>query len=77
MENFDPAGNSPGLVGTLVPSPKQHHMKCRNMDCMSLLAIEITPPVNRENAGAPHHRTYQCVKCKSTWTLSVGGFVSL
>lgn len=77
MANFDPAGTSPGLTGASAPQPKVHHMKCREEGCPSLQAIEITPPVSRENAGAPHHRTYQCLRCKNTWTMSVGGFVNL
>jgi len=76
MTNFDPSGTSPGVVSPQVQGPKTQSMRCRNEGCPSLQAVEITPELNRENAGVPHHRTYQCIRCKHTWTMSVGGFVN-
>lgn len=73
---FDPEGTSPGLVqGT--PSPKVINFKCREEGCTSLQAVEIKSG-GQENpsAGIAHNRTYQCVRCRHTFTLAVGGAVN-
>ncbi len=75
--SFDPRGTAPGLMPEAKPEPKVQHMKCRNQNCSSIQAVEISTGSSPEGAGAAHNRLYQCVACKHTWTLGVGGAVSL
>jgi hypothetical protein len=68
---IDPAGTQPGLSGTVEES-KPVHMKCRNPDCDSILAVEIKIP------GSPAgQRLYQCVQCKATRGVNTGGNIDL
>lgn len=77
MTNFDPKGTAPGLTSSNEPKQKVVSLKCKSDTCSSIQAIEVTPEVSAHNAGAPHYRTYQCVKCQVVWTVPTGGFVSL
>jgi hypothetical protein len=75
--SFDPKGTTPGLMTESKPQPTIHHMRCRNENCTSIQATEIVMGSTPEGAGASHNRLYQCVKCRHTWTLGVGGSVNL
>jgi hypothetical protein len=75
MNNFDETGIKPGITKT-IKVPKTIAMKCKDDKCSSNEVIEVTSPVSMESVGVPHFRTYQCVKCKSAWTVSTGGYVS-
>jgi hypothetical protein len=68
---IDPAGTQPGLVGTSEET-KPVHMRCKNPNCDSILAVEIKIP-----GSAPGVRMYQCVQCKSTRGVNTGGSVDL
>lgn len=57
-------GTTPGL--TQPESPKALNLKCRRDGCKSITAIEITQEGFRG-------RRYQCVDCKHTWVIDVGG----
>jgi hypothetical protein len=76
MSNFDENGVLPGLV-TTDKEKKTTSMKCKDDRCPSKEVIELTPKASLNNAGVPHYRSYQCVKCKTTWTVSTGGFINL
>lgn len=73
---FDPKGTAPGLASGSAPEQKVHHMKCRRDGCSSARAIEISLGQQGDAAGAAHNRVYQCVECKHTWPMSVGGSVN-
>jgi DNA-directed RNA polymerase subunit M/transcription elongation factor TFIIS len=75
-DRVDPHGTAPGLAPAKAPQPKTINMKCKRDNCPSMEVIEVTPKMGRENAGAPHARTYQCVKCHHSWVVPVGGFVN-
>ena len=67
---IDPTGTAPGLIGQK-DKPAEVLMRCKNQSCDSISAIEITPP----NQGGA--RLYQCVKCKRTHGVQVGGAFEL
>lgn len=69
---IDQAGTAPGLKQE-VDEPPKVHLKCKNTSCDSILAIEIK--VAGQTSGA--RRLYQCEKCKTTWSVPVGGSVEL
>jgi hypothetical protein len=68
---IDPAGTQPGLVGT-VEETKTVHIKCKNQDCDSILAVEVKIP-----GMSPNIRMYQCVECKRSWGINAGGGLEL
>jgi hypothetical protein len=68
---IDPAGTTPGLKKTETV-PKEMHVRCKNPQCDSILAIELK--IAGQEGG---RRMYQCCKCKHTWGVVVGGFVEL
>lgn len=70
MSTVDPSGTAPGLKKEEV-SPKKFHVRCKNTNCDSILAIEIS--LGGQVGGA--QRMYQCCKCKHTWGVAVGGYV--
>lgn len=69
---IDPAGTTPGLSPS-TEEPESLNMRCKSFpQCDSMLAIEMT------HAGIPAgRRMYQCVKCKRSWGVPVGGSVDL
>jgi hypothetical protein len=67
---IDYDGTTPGLVAK-TEEPPQVHIKCRNETCDSILAIEIK--MGQQSSGS--RRLYQCVKCKATRSVPVGGSV--
>lgn len=71
----DHTGTAPGLVGEADPRPRKAPtcaMRCKNAGCDSMEAMEMRV------AGMPaHSRIYQCVKCKRTFSLQVGGAFEL
>jgi hypothetical protein len=67
---IDPTGTEPGIVPNK-EKPAEVLMRCKNESCGSITAIEITPP----NLGGA--RLYQCVKCKRTHGIQVGGAFEL
>jgi len=69
---IDPAGTTPGLK-KIEEKPKEIHIRCKNPQCDSILAIEIKV-AGQENSG---HHLYQCCKCKRTWGIATGGAVNL
>lgn len=73
---FDPKGTTPGLAQSAPLEPKVIHLKCRRDGCTSIRAIEINQGQQVEGTGAAHNRLYQCVECKHTWPMSVGGSVN-
>lgn len=78
--NFDPKGTTPGLNPGVKPEPKIQHLKCRENSCDSVQAIEITAlagGVQSDGGGANHTRLYQCIKCKHTWVIGVGGNINI
>lgn len=73
--SVDEKGVQPGLQSQ-TPRPKTVNMKCRIEGCSGVEATEITPSAgDPANASAAHNRTYQCTKCRATYTLPVGGYV--
>ena len=68
---IDPAGTVPGLKEK-EEEPKKIHIRCKNPECDSILAIEVKMP--QQEGG---RRLYQCCKCKKTWGIPVGGSVEL
>lgn len=77
QSSVDFAGVKPGLSGTVKDARKTVSMKCRNDRCSSKDAFEVNIQGNHSNAGAPHSRGYQCARCRTTWTVGVGGFVNI
>ena len=69
---IDPAGTTPGLQQPLVEEPPKLNLKCRNPSCDSILAIEIKFPGQLDG-----RRMYQCVKCKTSRSIPVGGSVDI
>lgn len=69
MAEIDPTGTQPGVVRT-EEEPKPVDMKCKNPNCDSILATELKTP----GVGRGQH-LFQCVKCKQSWSVSVGGGV--
>jgi hypothetical protein len=69
VAEIDPTGTQPG-ASTPAEEPKTVHMKCKTPECDSILAIELNHP----GTGRGQHM-YQCVKCRRTWGLAVGGTV--
>jgi hypothetical protein len=67
----DPTGTTPGLKET-EETPEEVHMRCKNPECDSILAVEMKIP--GQTGG---RRMYQCCKCKRTWGVPVGGSVEL
>jgi hypothetical protein len=67
----DPKGTAPGLAKSN-EEPEQVHMSCKNKDCDSILAVEMKIPGQSASS-----RLYQCVKCKMTRSIPVGGAVNL
>jgi transposase-like protein len=67
---IDPMGTAPGLTAK-PDEPKILNLRCRNASCDCMQAIEVTPP------GMPGVHRYQCVKCKNTWGVNVGGTFNL
>lgn len=72
MSSFDPKGTAPGLTPS-AGQPKVIHLKCKNENCKSVRAIEIVTAPTVEGMGATHSRLYQCVECKHSWPVTVGG----
>lgn len=68
---IDPKGTAPGVVPSAA-EPEHIHMSCKSEDCDSIMAIEMKVPNQ-----SPSERLYQCVKCKRTWGIAVGGSVNL
>jgi hypothetical protein len=68
---IDPSGTAPGLAAN-EKKPPVLHMRCNNMGCDSMTAIEIQIPGQERG-----HRLYQCCKCKHTRGLAVGGSFNL
>lgn len=66
---IDIKGTAPGLVNS-PEKPKEIFLKCRNANCSSKKAIDVSVP------GVPGHR-YQCVVCKHTWSINIGGSVDI
>lgn len=66
MSEIDPTGTKPGVVPSVEEVPKID-MKCRDSSCPSTQAIEMKIP------GVPGQHLYQCVLCKRSWGISVGG----
>lgn len=69
---IDPAGTTPGIVKQ-EQTPAPVHMRCKNGNCDSMLAVEIDVPGQQ----SPGHRMYQCCQCKRTSGIPVGGPVFL
>jgi len=77
MSAFDPKGTSPGLTQSAPERPKVFQMRCRRDGCTSARAVQIQAGPRDDEAGvAPSQRLYQCVECKNTWAMAVGGAVS-
>lgn len=68
--SFDPTGTNPGVKSS-TPEPKALSLKCVNNGCNSTQAIEITTPGT--DSAANHSRLYQCLRCKHSWAVPVGG----
>lgn len=68
----DPTGTAPGLKPEGPEDSPKVNIKCKNTSCTSILAIEI-----KIGAQSGSRRLYQCIKCKTTWGVSVGGSVEL
>jgi hypothetical protein len=68
----DYTGTKPGLPVPTPEEPKYVHMRCKNDGCHSMRVTEVTP---MGIPGGAH--LYQCVECKMTWGIAVGGGVSL
>jgi len=69
----DYAGTKPGLPTSNVEEPKYLHMKCKKQECPSIRVLEVTP-----SHGFPSgSHMYQCVECKTSWAISVGGGINL
>jgi len=68
--SFDQTGTNPG-VESPIPEPKTLSLKCMNNGCKSIQAIEIVAAGT--DSAATHSRLYQCVKCKHSWAVPVGG----
>jgi hypothetical protein len=67
---IDPTGTRPGLQENAPKPPEEIHIRCKSGNCDSILAIEL------KIAGIiGPRRMYQCVKCKRTWGVPVGGSV--
>ena len=66
---IDLKGTEPGLVSA-PEKPKEIALKCRNTACNSKRAIDVSV------AGVPGHR-YQCVVCKHTWSIYLGGSLDI
>lgn len=74
MPNFDPSATTPGLANPEKKDPDTVNMRCRNaQNCDGIEATEI------KIGGAEHagQRVYRCVKCGHTWSLMVGGHLSI
>jgi hypothetical protein len=69
----DPTGTTPGLQPAEPAAQPQVHLKCKNQHCDSILAIEVK--IAGHTGGG--RRLYQCVKCKLSWGIPVGGSVDL
>lgn len=65
----DPAGVTPGLAKKDEPKEEIIYLKCRDPECDSMKAVDIT----REGPPQIGNRSYRCVKCGHTWSLAVGG----
>lgn len=68
---IDPTGTTPGVVQSKT-EPEHIHMSCKNQKCDSIVAIEMKIP-----GQSPGTRMYQCIQCKRTWGIPVGGAVDL
>jgi hypothetical protein len=68
---IDPTGTTPGVTKPN-DNPDHIHLTCKNPQCDSIVAIEVKMP-----GQTPGTRMYQCVKCKRTWGIAVGGGVDL
>ncbi len=67
----DPAGTKPGLAPEAEAQPEPVHIRCKNPECDSILAIPFVMP------GKPGIRMYRCVKCGATKGVNVGGGIDL
>jgi len=65
---IDPAGTTPGLTPQ-EPEEVEIHLRCKNTNCDSILAVEIKTPI-----PSPR-RLYRCSKCKQVSGINVGGAV--
>lgn len=69
---IDPSGTAPGLTPK-TEEVETLNMRCkRHPQCDSMLVIEM-----KHQGIAAGHRMYQCVKCKMSWGVAVGGSVNL
>ena len=66
---IDHAGTKPGLTPQ-EEAPNHINLRCKNVGCDSITAIELPSP-------GPGLRMYQCVKCKMTRGVNVGGAIYL
>jgi len=66
----DPKGTAPGLQPVAPNELPKVHIKCKNQSCSSIVAIEI-----KAGGQSGPRRLYQCVSCKTTWGVPVGGSV--
>lgn len=75
--SFDQKGTQPGLFSVQKAEIETFNMKCPRVGCASTVATEMNATGNLPNIGAPHNRLYRCMECNHTWTLGVGGYVSI
>lgn len=69
----DHTGTRPGLAPEeRAPKQQTFNIRCKNAGCDSIQAIEL-----RVQGQRPDQRLYQCVKCKSTHGLQVGGVLDI
>lgn len=69
--SIDHTGTAPGLKEAAEEEVPKLHMRCKNSNCDSILAIEI-----KAGAMVGHH-LYQCVRCRMTWGVATGGAIEL
>ena len=64
---FDPEGRVPGLAPKVRLEDKVLNMKCRNLKCNSITAVEIVIQ------GGGGQRVYKCTECGHPVVVNVGG----
>lgn len=75
MTEFDPKSTEPGGVA---PTPeKTVAMKCKAENCSSMQAVEVEITPSVPGQGAIHNRLYRCIRCHTTFGISVGGYCAL
>ena len=66
----DPTGTAPGLIQEPVEEPTIS-IRCKNGNCDSMQAVEV-----KLQPSSPR-RLYQCVKCKQSFGVLVGGGIDI